>query len=92
MLLEAEWVLRAAYKRPRALVLQMLRAFLGLPNLAAEDLGVAITALAWAEQGMDFADALHLGASAACAGFATLDRDLAAHAARMAGAIPVHVP
>jgi predicted nucleic-acid-binding protein len=91
VLLETEWVLRAAYQRPRAPVLAMLRAFLGLPSVIAQDLRVAITALEWAERGMDFADALHLAGCPSCDAFATFDRALS-KMARIAGAIPVRAP
>jgi len=90
-LLETEWVLRVAYKRPRARSLEMLRAFLGLPRVVAEDLPVAVTALEWAELGMDFADALHLASRPSCDAFATFDRDLSKMAA-VVGAIPVRAP
>jgi predicted nucleic-acid-binding protein len=91
VLLETEWVLRVAYKRSRARLLEMLRAFLGLPRVIAQDLRVAITALEWAERGMDFADALHLAGAAACDAFLTFDRRLANAAARL-GAGTVRAP
>jgi hypothetical protein len=49
-----------------------------------EDGPVVATALDLAERGMDFADALHLGKSARCQGFATFDRRLV-KAAKAAG-------
>jgi predicted nucleic-acid-binding protein len=91
VLLETEWVLRAAYNRPRAHLLEMLRGFLGLPRVTAQDSRVAATALEWAERGMDFADALHLAGCGSCEGFATFDRDLSKLAATV-GATPVRVP
>jgi predicted nucleic-acid-binding protein len=91
VLLETEWVLRGAYKRPRAILLEMLRAFLGLPRVIAQDWPVALSALEWAEQGMDFADALHLASCSSCESFATFDRELA-KTARLAGATPVRAP
>jgi predicted nucleic-acid-binding protein len=91
VLLETEWVLRAAYKRPRARLFEMLRAFLGLPKVTAQDLRVAVTALEWSEHGMDFADALHLAGCPSCNAFATFDRDLSNMAATV-GAIPVRSP
>jgi predicted nucleic-acid-binding protein len=91
VLLETEWVLRVAYKRPRARLLEMLRAFLGLPRVIAQDLRVAVTALEWAERGMDFADALHLAGCPSCDAFATFDRNLS-NTARKVGATPVRAP
>ncbi len=91
VLLETEWVLRVAYKRPGARLLEMLRAFLGLPRVIAQDLRVAVTALEWAEHGMDFADALHLAGCSSCDAFATFDRDLS-NTAGIIGAMPVRAP
>jgi predicted nucleic-acid-binding protein len=76
VLLETEWVLRGAYNRPRAALLAMMRAFLGLPRVFAQDPQAATTALDWAERGMDFADALHLASAASCDTFFSFDRDL----------------
>lgn len=91
VLLETEWVLRVACMRPRERLLEMLRAFLGLPRVIAQDLRAAVTALEWAERGMDFADALHLAACPSCGAFATFDRQLS-NRARVVGAIPVRAP
>ena len=51
----------------------------------------AATALDWAEQGVDFADALHLAAAQAQEGFVTFDKALA-RAARRLGGPPVRGP
>ena len=37
VLLETEWVLRGGYRLPRADVVRLLRALLGLPDLSTED-------------------------------------------------------
>ncbi|WP_413875936.1 type II toxin-antitoxin system VapC family toxin [Albidovulum sp.] len=81
--IEAEWVLRSAYGYKPAEVAKALRAFGGLPTVTIEDAGIVAEALDRAEQGMDFADALHLGKSSHCDGFASFDRRFvkAAHAA-----------
>lgn len=83
VMLEVEWVLRSAYGYRPADISKALRAFGGLPTVTVEDAEVVAEALDHAEQGMDFADALHLGKSADCEGFATFDRKFvkAAHAA-----------
>ena len=52
-----------------------LRKFAGLPHVTVENAALAAQALNWAEQGMDFADALHLGAADHCEAFATFDTD-----------------
>ena len=74
VMLEVEWVLRSTYEyRPRDVV-GALRAFAGLPTVTVGDGAVVAAALDLAENGMDFADALHLGKSTHCDGFATFDR------------------
>ncbi len=52
--------------------------------MTVEDAAVVASALDFAEKGMDFADALHLGKSAHCEGFATFDRKFV-KAAKAAG-------
>ncbi len=77
VLLETEWVLRAAYSYPSAQVGAALRAFAGLPRVTLEDPALAATALDWMARGMDFADALHLAKAEGCAAFVSFDRRLA---------------
>ncbi len=77
VLLEAEWVLRAAYGFERAAVAKALRRLLGLPTVRAEDPGRASQALAWHEAGLDFADALHLAGSQDARALKTFDRAFA---------------
>ncbi|NJL28254.1 MAG: type II toxin-antitoxin system VapC family toxin [Thermoanaerobaculia bacterium] len=83
VLLELEWVLRFSYELDREAVLGALRGIVGLRRLHVEDRQSVVLALEWYAGGMDFADALHLAASAATDGFATFDRKLAATAARL---------
>ena len=89
--LEAEWVLRAIYRLNRAAILGALRKFAALPTVAFENLGILTQALDWAEQGMDFADALHLASAAGCVAFASFDRGLKQTAAKL-GAPAVRAP
>lgn len=63
VLLETEWVLRAAYERTTAEVCEALRRVLGLPNVVVADDQRIAQAIAWHERGLDFADALHLALS-----------------------------
>ncbi|RBP14351.1 putative nucleic-acid-binding protein [Roseiarcus fermentans] len=91
VLLEVEWVLRSLYRLERPVVLRALASFVRLPTVRLEAAAVARQALDWAEQGMDFADALHLASSTAAETFATFDRALARAAARI-GAPPVRAP
>ena len=73
VLLELEWVLRAAYKLPRPVIQSALVKLLGLANLSVESPGQVSQALLGYSQGLDFADALHLFASATDEGFFTFD-------------------
>lgn len=84
VILEAEWVLRSAYGYDQATIVRALRAFGGLPMVEIEDAQIVSSALDLVETGVDFADALHLGKSAHCTGFATFDRKLI-RAAQAAG-------
>ena len=63
-----------AYGYSREDVARALRAFGGLPTVTIEEAAIVAEALNLAEKGMDFADALHLGKSAHCAGFLSFDR------------------
>ena len=73
VLLETEWVLRSVYRYTPTQVAIALLKFAGLPHVTVENAALAAQALNWAEQGMDFADALHLGAADHCEAFATFD-------------------
>ena len=74
VLLESEWVLRSVYGFAPVAVAAALRAFAGLPGVSVENPGLLAEALDRAEAGMDFADALHLGAAARCDAMLTFDR------------------
>jgi predicted nucleic-acid-binding protein len=85
VLLETEWVLRSGYGYARADILGGLRALLGLANVAVEDPPAVRAALIWCEEGMDFADALHLASSRHCDGMATFHRRFARLASGLDG-------
>ena len=74
VLLESEWVLRSVYGFAGGEVAVALRAFSGLPGVSVENPALLSEALDLAEKGMDFADALHLGAAAGCETMLTFDR------------------
>ena len=74
VLLESEWVLRSVYGFSAGEVAAALRAFAGLPGVSVENPTRLADALDRVEQGMDFADALHLGAAARCEALLTFDR------------------
>ena len=81
VLLECEWVLRSVYGLAARDAATALRAFSGLPGVTVESPNLLVGALDRAENGMDFADALHLGAAAHCAAMLTFDRSFV-HTAR----------
>ncbi len=83
VLLETEWVLRFSYKLSRETVVCALRKVIGLKQVEVEMIGVVATALEWHEQGMDFADALHLASSTKAIEFATFDEKLIKLAQRL---------
>lgn len=62
----------------------MLRALAGIAHLTLEDRDAVLMALDAFDQGLDFADALHLARSSRASRFATFDRRLAKRAAGLA--------
>ena len=90
VILESEWVLRSGYSFAPAEIAAGLRRLGGLPGVNVEDPGEVAQALDWLEQGMDFADALHLVRATRCDTFVTFDRKFA-KCAKALGAPPVEV-
>jgi predicted nucleic-acid-binding protein len=76
VLLETEWVLRRLYRLDRNVVVNAFRKLSGLANVEIEQPLVIIQALQWCEEGMDFADALHLASSQRASKFATFDEGM----------------
>lgn len=76
VLLECEWVMRSAYRLPPDEIASLLRQFAGLPGVSLEQPEAVALALDWFDEGMDFADALHLASSADSDTFVTFDRRL----------------
>jgi predicted nucleic-acid-binding protein len=91
VLLETEWVLRSIYGYRPTRVVAALRGLAGLRTVTLEDESLVGVALQWVEEGLDFADALHLARAQSCEAFITFDRDLATHAAELS-AVPVRHP
>jgi predicted nucleic-acid-binding protein len=85
VLLELEWVLRFTYKLSRQVLLDTFVRLLGYRNLSVEAPGQVHLALDLYRGGMDFADALHLAASASADRFVTFDRPLADAAPNLEG-------
>ncbi len=77
VVLELEWVLRGAYRLERGAVIAALEGLMEIRQVHLEQEDLVRQALAWHQQGLDFADALHLLRSEGCVRFATLDRALA---------------
>jgi predicted nucleic-acid-binding protein len=82
VLLETEWVLRYSYKLGAAAILRGLRSVIGLESVIVEDPTTIADALRMLEQGLDFADALHLASSAQAERFVTFDAKLITRARR----------
>jgi predicted nucleic acid-binding protein len=77
VLFELAWALRAAYKVPRARVLEILKAVFATPGLTLTDSPLVAEALSLAsETDSEFADAYIAAASRAaeCSGVATFNR------------------
>ena len=89
IVLELVWVLECS-DCSRAEIAAALRHVLGMPNMRMANEAALYRAVQWFEQGMDFADALHLGLSPATATMATFDRDFVTRA-RRSEAFPVVV-
>ena len=83
VVLESEWVLRSVYRMPAGMISKALREFMCLPSAIVERREAIAKALDWFEQGMDFADALHLATAQDCTGMLTFDRDFIKTAARI---------
>jgi predicted nucleic-acid-binding protein len=77
VLLELEWVLRAAYRVKPADIHRSLLQILGLPMTIAESAGQVSAALDFYAQGYDFADALHLACSDTARAVYTFDEQFA---------------
>lgn len=77
VILELEWVLRGAFKLPKAAIAQALSSLFGLPNVTLESPSHIVQAMQNFAEGMDFADALHLASMQADEGLYTFDKKFA---------------
>lgn len=82
VLLETEWVLRYTYEFGREAVAEALGKVCGLPEVTIEDTPAVRQALAWHQEGFDFADALHLATSRQAERFYSFDQELVRRAKR----------
>jgi len=85
VVLETAWVLGYSYKLDKATIAAGLRRLFGLGNVHLRDAAEMALALAWHEQGLDFADALHLAQSTHCTRLLTFDRRFAARSEEISG-------
>lgn len=76
VILETEWVLRFAYEFEPQNIIDAFRRFLGLGNVSVENAARLELAIGWHEEGLDFADALHLATCQHTPTFATFDKTL----------------
>lgn len=83
VLLETEWVLRHAYKLEPAAISRSLRGLLGLPNVSVTQPLDVQRALNLYDQGIDFADALHLATANGAEGYRTFDEQLVERAQKV---------
>lgn len=73
VILETEWVFRYAYEFEPGQINDAFRKLFGLPNVRLRDATEAALAIEWHENGIDFADALHLAQSQHCQQMLTFD-------------------
>ena len=80
-ILELVWVLECS-DCSRAEIVLGLRHVLGLPGMRLPNEAALYRAVQWFEQGLDFADALHLSLSPATATLLTFDKDFVSRVKR----------
>ena len=76
VILEFEWVMRGFYELPRKDIQRVFESLCGLENVQIEDRGKVLAALNSYQQGLDFADALHLACADFCGKFLSFDQRL----------------
>ena len=74
VILEAEWVLRFAYKFSPPEIYRAFSKLFGLPNVYLRNANAIAQVVNWHQAGLDFADAFHLAQSQHCLEFHTFDR------------------
>ena len=83
VILECEWVMRTSYNYSASKIAWSLTELGGLPGVVVEEPFRVAQALEWFEEGMDFADALHLARSQHCDAFISFDRKLVRRAQQL---------
>jgi predicted nucleic-acid-binding protein len=82
VLLETNWVLEKVYRFPPNAIRHALMLLISLPNVRLQDEEAALNAIEWLEDGLDFADALHLANRPAGARFVSFDKTFVDRARR----------
>lgn len=75
VLLEAEWVLRRAYRLTRDQIANAFTRLLGMPTVSLNDAEMVRGAIEAFVRGCDFGDALHVSMATGATEFVTFDRD-----------------
>lgn len=83
VILETEWVLRFAYQYSPTQIAQAFSGLFGLSNVHISQPTVVAQAIDWHQQGLDFADALHLANSQQVKKFYTFDKKFQTAAKRI---------
>ena len=91
VVLECEWVLRYAYNFKQPEITAAFQSLFGLSNVQLENPHEISNAIEWHQNGMDFADAIHLALSEEAEAFLTFDKSLI-KAAQKNTTIPVREP
>lgn len=73
VILETEWVLSFAYHFKPDKICKAFKNLFGLPNVKITNENLMAQVLQWHENGLDFADALHLAQSQNCSALCTFD-------------------
>jgi predicted nucleic-acid-binding protein len=76
VILEFEWVMRGFYELSRKDIQRVFESLCGLENVQIENRGSILAALNGYQQGLDFADALHLARADSCDIFLSFDQRL----------------
>jgi predicted nucleic-acid-binding protein len=88
---ELEWVMHGFYGLPSRDISRLVRALASLEHITLEDRDAVLAAVDMFDQGLDFADALHLSRSSRASRFATFDQRLATRASGLALTPPVEL-
>lgn len=83
VLLETEWVLRAAFDLTPTEICTALRLVCGLPNVTVSDGQLIAQVIDWHEGGFDFVDAFHLARSKDQESMKTFDADFIRNAKKL---------